>query len=126
MAAAFAVLVAAVAGGLLVYDATRAARLAHGVRAATVDVGGMTRAQAQRAIAARYGQAAARPVVVIWHGRRFTLAGAASGVHVDAAATRSRLGGWASTTARASTAPPTSARWAPPPRTGASAWPWET
>src|SRR5256885_6562890 len=90
IAAAFALLAAAVVGGLLVYDTTRAQRIARGVRAGAVDVGGLTRVQAQREIAARYSPAAARPIVATWHGRRFTLAPAASGVHVDAAATARR------------------------------------
>src|SRR4051812_28152624 len=85
--AAFAVLIAAVLGGLLIYDATRADRIAQGVRAGRLDLGGMTRDAARRAVQARYGRAAAAPVVVTWHGRRFTLSPGASGAHVDAATT---------------------------------------
>jgi lipoprotein-anchoring transpeptidase ErfK/SrfK len=90
MTAAFAVLIAAGVGGLLIYDATRADRVAHGVRAGGLDLGGMTRDAARRAVQARYGRAAAAPVVVTWQGRRFTLSPGASGAHVDAAVTAQR------------------------------------
>src|SRR5437764_2314253 len=90
MAAAFAVLIAAVVGGLLIYDATRADRVAEGVRVGGSDVGGRRREATGRAVQARFGRAAAAPVVGTWHGRRFTLSPGASGAHVDATATAAR------------------------------------
>src|SRR6059036_3420020 len=89
MAAAFAAL-AAVAGGLLIYDATRTDRVARGVRVAGLDVGGMTRAQARRAVQAHLAGAAEHPIVVVWRDRRFTLAPRDSGVRLDVAATVDR------------------------------------
>src|SRR4051812_7801065 len=86
MAAAFAV-VAAALGALLIYDANRADRIARGVRVAGVDVGGMTRPEAQRVVAAHLAATVAHPIVVSWRDRHFTLAPGASGVHLDAAAT---------------------------------------
>src|SRR5205809_2489554 len=89
MTAAFAVL-AAIAGGLLIFDATRADRIARGVRVAGLDVGGMTRAQARRSVQARLAGVAEHPIVVTWRNQRFTLAPRDSGVRLDAAATADR------------------------------------
>ena len=84
--AGFAV-VAAVLVALLVYDGSRSDRVAGGVRVGALDVGGMTRADAVRAVRDRYGRTVAQTVVVTWKGRRFTLAPAVSGARVDARAT---------------------------------------
>src|SRR2546423_8969598 len=98
MTAAFAAL-AAIAGGLLICDATRADRIARGVRVAGLDVGGMTRAQARRTVQARLASTTEHPIVVVWRDQRFTLAPRDSGVRLDAPATvdravaRSRRGG---------------------------------
>jgi lipoprotein-anchoring transpeptidase ErfK/SrfK len=89
IAAAFALL-AAVLGGLLIYDATRADRVARGVHAGDLDIGGLTRGDARRAVEARFGRAVAQPVVVTWRHRRFSLTAAASGVRIDAATTVAR------------------------------------
>jgi len=89
MTAAFVAL-AAIAGGLLIYDATRADRIARGVRVAGLDVGGMTRAQARRSVQARLAGVAEHPIVVTWRNQRFTLAPRDSGVRLDAAATADR------------------------------------
>src|SRR4051812_41091509 len=86
MAAAFAVLAVAVVG-VLVRDGRRSDRVADGVRVGRVNVGGMSRAQARRAVADRYGAPVAHDVVVTWHGRRFTLPASTSGVRLDAVAT---------------------------------------
>src|SRR4051812_26597688 len=97
MAAAFAA-VALVVAGVLVYDARQGDRIAEGVRVGGVDVGGMTRAQAQRAVADRYARAVAHDVVVRWRGRGFALPASTSAVRldegatVDVAVTRSRGG----------------------------------
>ena len=72
--------------GVLVHDARRSDRVADGVRIGGVDVGGMSRGAAERAVGARYSRAIARDVAVSWHGRRFTLPASTSGVHLDAAA----------------------------------------
>ena len=73
--------------GVLVHDGRRSDRVAEGVRVGAVDVGGMSRAQARRAVADRYGALVAHPVVVTWRARRFTLPASTSGVRLDAAAT---------------------------------------
>src|SRR4051794_29422831 len=83
-------LVVGVLGALLIYDATRSDRIADGVRVGGLEVGGMSRAQAQAAVQQHFGQRASRPVIVVWRGRRFTLAPAASGARVDAQATARR------------------------------------
>src|SRR3954447_21725538 len=109
LAAICAILVVAVVG-VLVHDARRSDRVAEGVRVGAVDVGGLSRSEAQRSVTARYGRAVAHAVVVTWHGRRFTLPESTSGVHVDAAATvdaavaRSRGGNPFSRTWREATA----------------------
>jgi lipoprotein-anchoring transpeptidase ErfK/SrfK len=89
MTAAFAAL-AVIAGGLLIYDATRADRIARGVRVAGLDVGGLTRGQARRAVEARLAGAIEHPVVATWRHRRFTLAPRDSRVRLDVAATVDR------------------------------------
>src|SRR5438094_248228 len=90
MTAAFAVL-AAIAGGLLIFDATRADRIARGVRVAGLDVGGMTRAQARRSVQARLAGVAEHPIVVTWHDQRFPLAPRDPGLRPDAGATAGRI-----------------------------------
>src|SRR4051812_14967195 len=84
---AICVVVAIVVAGGLGHDARRSNRVAGGGHVGRVDVGGGSRAEAQRAVASRYSRAVAHDVVVTWHGRRFTLPASTSGVHVDAAAT---------------------------------------
>src|SRR4051794_23825738 len=87
---ALGAVVAAILGALLIYDATRSDRIADGVRVGGLDVGEMSRTQAQAAVQRHFGRRASRPLVVVWRGRRFTLAPAASGARVDADATARR------------------------------------
>src|SRR5256885_16741434 len=87
MTAAFAAL-AAIAGGVLIYDATRADRIARGVRVAGLDVGGMTRAQARRTVQARLASTTEHPIVVVWRDPRFTPAPPDSGVRLHPPANR--------------------------------------
>src|SRR3954451_23051074 len=79
-------IVAAVLAGLLIYDGTRSDRVAEGVRVGSLDLGGMSRGEAVRAVRARFGRAVAQPVVVTYKGRRFTLGPAGSGARIDAGA----------------------------------------
>src|SRR4051812_21327665 len=81
-----AVLVLAVIG-VLVHDAGRSDRVAEGVHVGGLDIGGMSRAEARRAVEARYARAVAHDVAVTWRGRRFTLPASRSGVRLGAAAT---------------------------------------
>src|SRR4051794_15932999 len=112
--------------GVLVHDSRRSDRVAEGVRVGAVDVGGMSRAAARRAVEQRYASAGAHDVVVTWHGRRFTLPASTSGVRLDARATvdeaiaRSRGGNAFSRTWRGLTGGTVDAdvepvvRWSPP------------
>src|SRR4051812_35634541 len=87
---ALGAVVAAILGALLIYDATRSDRIADGVHIGGLDVGGMSRTQAQAAVQRHFGRRVSRPLIVVWRGRRFTLAPAASGARVDADATARR------------------------------------
>lgn len=84
--AAATALIAVVVGGAYAYDSSRDDLIAHGVRVAGVDVGGMRESAARDKLEAELGPETARPVVVSIAGRRFRLRAARSGVVPDARA----------------------------------------
>lgn len=98
IAAMSAAVVLVIAVGAFAYDHSRRDTIAHGVRVAGVDVGGMGRAEALADLRHRLLPALRQPVVATFEGRRFALGAKAAGVAidldgaVDAALARSREG----------------------------------
>ncbi|HVL31715.1 MAG TPA: L,D-transpeptidase family protein [Solirubrobacteraceae bacterium] len=96
---ALVVLVLAGAGGVMAYDSGRSDVVASGVRIGTVDVGGLTAAQARRRVSQRLLEPLQEPVTITSAGRTFPLSAreaqirANVGAMVDAAVRRSREGG---------------------------------
>src|ERR671939_679035 len=76
-----------VGGGAAAYalDRARSDELAHGVRIAGIDVGGMTTDEARAILERRIVPRVGRPVVVVDGTRRFTLTTDQAELHVDVA-----------------------------------------
>jgi hypothetical protein len=89
----------AVAGGVYAYDSGREDQIAEGVKVGGVDVGGLTRAQAEQRLTTRLLDPLARPVKIHYHHRTYKLTSeqASVGVNIDRsvaqAIERSRSGG---------------------------------
>jgi hypothetical protein len=100
-----------VGGGAAAYalDRARSHELAHGVRIAGIDVGGMTTDEARAVVERRIVPSAGRAIVVVDGTRRFTLTTEQAKLHVDVAGMvrtaheRSRSGGFVSRVYREAT-----------------------
>jgi len=83
--AILAVLVAGGGAAAFALDRARSDELAHGVRIAGIDVGGMTTAEARALLRQRIVRSVGRPIVVVDGTRRFRLTAAEANLHVDVA-----------------------------------------
>jgi hypothetical protein len=107
--AVLAVLVAGGGAAAFALDRARSDELAHGVRIAGIDVGGMTTAEARAILERRIVASAGRPIVVVDGARRFRLTAADANLHVDVAGmvetahARSRSGNFVSRVYREAT-----------------------
>lgn len=67
---------------MLAYDSSQSDQIAKGIRAGGVDIGGMSAAQARAKLRSAYEARFSRPLVVRFHGHRFTFS--PQGAHVSA------------------------------------------
>ncbi len=113
------VLVLAGAGGVMAYDSGRSDVIAEGVRVGTVDVGGLSAAQARRRLHDRLLAPLQAPLMITSAGRTFSLSAHEARIRanleamVDAAVKRSREGGVLARTWRGLTGGTVEARIAP-------------
>jgi lipoprotein-anchoring transpeptidase ErfK/SrfK len=73
------------AGALLAYDVSLKNTIAHGVKIAGVDVGGLSAAQARKKVRAAYATRLANPVALRYGNRRFELTPRAAHLSIDIA-----------------------------------------
>ena len=109
LVAALVVLVVGGGAAAFALDRARSDMLAHGVRIAGVDVGGMTEGEARAALQRRIVRRLGRPIVVVDGARRYHLTAAQAKLHVDvqgmvqSALQRSRSGNFVSRVYREAT-----------------------
>jgi lipoprotein-anchoring transpeptidase ErfK/SrfK len=93
-------------GAVYAYDSSKSGTIAKGVRAGGVDIGGLSANEARARLRRTVLRDIRRPVVVVWHRKRFTLTAKQARLSVDLDATvdealsRSRSGNIVSRTAR--------------------------
>src|SRR5690242_7392583 len=82
LAAAVAVVILAIVA-ISVYDHAQRDKVADGVKAGGVDIGGMSRAKARATLARDLTPRLEQPLWVAWHGQRFKLSPQAAGLRID-------------------------------------------
>jgi lipoprotein-anchoring transpeptidase ErfK/SrfK len=82
--AALLFVLAAGAGSLYAYDSSRSDVVAEGITAGGVDIGGLTAARARDVLRRSLGPKLNQGVVLLWHGKRWTLTASALEVRLGA------------------------------------------